>query len=484
MTTDPQEAEKDEVWDAARVETPTDGARARALAAALSALPVPHETAADPPSPSAPAFSTRVRRLRAAGVVAALAVAAALLVTVRAGRDAKDRTGDITAEARLEIAIGTRARAVLEKDAHVVWATEGDVSQTEGSVFYRVEPGTAFRVHTPVGDVVVRGTCLRVKVRGSGATVMKTRDIKTTAAGALVTAAMFVAVYEGKVGVSRAGQTVELEAGEAAVVRAGELRKENDASLAERAFDDRTYDDVLALDAVEGANRNLVASVSEYRARLERMAVERRALEQQLARANERLGQGGDGGDASHAKTEISEDEWKELAKNGTVKMRIPCNWKGGWTPPPAKLDELGLAPADGAVIRDASNRLYESTWQQIRPVCEKVAGPEIAEKLGVDGCPSFVFNYLKGVDKESAMEGMRRVSEMRAGVRPTPPLNDPQLSAVEKILLVLTGEQKAFEMDLAQSLGPEEAHRIVTSESLCSWSSTWNGAGPRKRAP
>lgn len=70
----------------------------------------------------------------------------------------------------------------------------------------------------------------------------------------------------------------------------------------------------------------------------------------------------------------------------------------------------------------------------------------------------------------------------MRAGTRPTLPLDDPQLGPVEKVFLVMTGEQHSFEGDLTQSFGPEEAHRIVTSDALCSWSSTWNG--PRKPAP
>jgi hypothetical protein len=78
----------------------------------------------------------------------------------------------------------------------------------------------------------------------------------------------------------------------------------------------------------------------------------------------------------------------------------------------------------------------------------------------------------------------MRRVSEMRAGLRPTPAFDDPSLGVVERVFLVLTGEQQTFENDLAQSFGPEEAHRIVTSDSLCSWSSTWNGPGPRKPGP
>jgi hypothetical protein len=305
--------------------------------------------------------------------------------------------------------------------------------------------------------------------------------VKATAIGAASTAAVFVAVYEGKVAVSYAGQTVQLVAGQSARTTAHGVATRDDAS-AERAFDEGgPADDGEAADPAMSANQNLVASVSDYRARLERMDVERRALAQQLADARARL----DATDAGLAppKKEVSEDEWKELAKNGTIKMNVPCSWKGGWWPSPKQLGDLGLAPGDASTIQAASNRLYERSWALVEPICEKVGGKDIADKLGLDGCPNFIFNYLRGADRDNAFEQMRLVSEMRAGLRPTPPIDDPSLGPIEKIFLVMTGEQRTLEDDLAQSFGPDEAHRLVTADAFCGWSSTWNGPGPRKAA-
>lgn len=44
------------------------------------------------------------------------------------------------------------------------------------------------------------------------------------------------------------------------------------------------------------------------------------------------------------------------------------------------------------------------------------------------------------------------------------------------------TGEAKMFESDLAQSFGPEEAHRIAYSDELCVGSSHFGGGKPAKR--
>ncbi len=455
----------------------------------------------------------RTQRLVGAATFAVLALAATFMLTI--GRDGAQHKaqGDVVARDRTEVSVGSRARVVLEPNAHVAWQSTEEVTQSEGSAFYRVEPGTTFKVHTPVGDVTVLGTCFRIKVRAGdasananananasakasstadanpngdaslgGGTMMTKRDVKSGVVGALSTAIAFVAVYEGKVAVSHAGQSVQLVAGEAADLGPGAPKKDEDGSAAERAFDDRALEEDEAKgDPTLRANKNLVASVADYRARLERLDVQKRALEQELAEAKDKLGLAAGDAGVAFVKNEVNEEEWKELAKNGTIKMRVPCNWKGGWWPPPAKLNELGLSRDDGTTIQAASNRLYESSWAKIRPVCEKIGGKDLAEKLGLDGCPSFVFNYMKGADKDNALEAMRRVSEMRAGLRPLLSVDDPQLGPVEKVMLVLTGEQQAFEADLAQSFGPDEAHRIVTSDSLCSWSSTWNGPGPRK---
>src|SRR6185503_6725117 len=108
----------------------------------------------EPESPS-PGFAERVvalatqrrrmrRRVAWGTVAAAIAVAATCAIFLRRPVDA----GDITADRRVEVAIGARAVAVLEPGAHIAWRG-ADVTQDRGGVFYRVERGAPFRVHTP-----------------------------------------------------------------------------------------------------------------------------------------------------------------------------------------------------------------------------------------------------------------------------------------------------------------------------------------------
>ncbi len=455
-----------ELWRAASEEAPSVSARDRALAAALSAADdAPRSSVRGPERASVVARASRARIAIAAAAVVALAAAIAVVVT-RA-----PKPGNVTASARTEIDIGGRARAVLEPTAHVAWKSPDDVEQSAGSVFYRVERGGPFRVHTPAGDVAVLGTCFRVTLRKDD---MNLRDLKSGSIGAAVSLAAIVVVYEGKVAVSHAGQSVELAAGETARASTAGVKK---AEAEDRLGQASTTDDPIA-DPTLMANQNLVASVSDYRARMEKIEIERRALEQQLADARARL-EAIDAG-AKPPKLEVTEDEWKELAKEGSVKMRVPCNWKGGWYPSPQQLNALGLSPADASAVQAASNHVYERSWALIKPVCERLGGKEIAERLGLDGCPNFIFSYERGVDREAAFESMRRVSEMRAGLRPMLALDDPSLTPVERVFLVNTGMQKMMETDLAQTFGPDEAHRLVTSESFCGWSANYTGT-PRK---
>src|SRR5262249_49499248 len=145
--------------------------------------------------------------------------AIALLVTRE-----RHRTGDVTASARTEIDVGGRARAVLEPSSHVAWSAPEDVSQSSGSVFYRVERGGAsFRVHTPAGDVAVLGTCFRVTLNED---TMNVRELKSSAIGAAASLAAVVVVYEGKVAVSHAGQSIDVAAGETARTSAAGVKKQ------------------------------------------------------------------------------------------------------------------------------------------------------------------------------------------------------------------------------------------------------------------
>jgi hypothetical protein len=145
---------------------------------------------------SPPARAGRRQRILA-GVY--LVLAAAIVVIFVGQRRAREARGDVVAEVRQEVRVGGRAIAVLEPGARVRW-NGADVEQSLGDVFWRVEGGGPFDVKTPGGEVSVKGTCFRVKVY----------------AGAALGAAIVVAVYEGRVVVSRGARSVALVAGQTA----------------------------------------------------------------------------------------------------------------------------------------------------------------------------------------------------------------------------------------------------------------------------
>jgi hypothetical protein len=157
-------------------------------------------------------------------VTLALAATIALFVFTRpVGAPPSRLAGGVDALAdRRSLDVGGRATAVAESGASLDWRVAANghalVHQTHGNVFYRVEKGGAFVVATPSGDVTVLGTCFRVEVDPMNP---KLQSAVAAGAGAIVTAAVLVTVYEGKVRVSNAHGQVDVRPGEQAVAQEG-----------------------------------------------------------------------------------------------------------------------------------------------------------------------------------------------------------------------------------------------------------------------
>lgn len=407
----------------------------------------------------------RTRRTFAIGALALAVAAAAVLVPAKL----RVPRGAITADARTQAALGPRVVGVLEPGAQVRW--EGDaLTQNSGDVFYRVEPGAPLVVHTPAGDVSVLGTCFRVRLE------MNKRDIKSAAAGAGLAAIAFVAVYEGKVAVSHAAESVTLAPGEAAKATASGVERLEDGRA---ALDDPSASPDPAMEA----NKNLADTVRDTKRRLETVEAQRARLERQLAEAQEKLAaQGSDGAPPrNRSEFDLTADDWSELAKSGTVKFRVPCT-KGDSRLDAKDVLESGLAPQDLPTLQAAYKRSNDRVWAQIRPLCAAAVGSaEVADKIGTDTCVHLVLDMERDHDPDGSREAFYQVGEIQSGGRPAPGPNE-KVSPVLRVFLAMTNEPKAFEADLAQSFGPEEAHRVAWSGGMCMSKSTFGGPGPRKR--
>jgi hypothetical protein len=419
---------------------------------------------------------------RVAGTALALGVAAgvALALTARSRNGAASHGEAVVAE-RTQMALGPRAVAVLEGGAHVAW-TGDDVSQTAGDVFYRVEPGGAFRVHTPAGDVQVQGTCFRVRVEANETSegteaVVNGRDIKVGTVGAALAAAAIVSVYEGKVAVSHARESVTLTAGETARADGAGVRRasaDGTPSVEPSASGSST---------LMAANENLAEQVQDYKRRLDAIAAQKATTEKALADAQKKLAIAESDGQVTAPKNpyDLSQDDLKELAAKGEVHSRMPCmpSPDGSGAVAASTLESEGLPASDAAPINAAIAQSTSQFWGTLEPLCAQALGgkTDLAQVLGPSACQSVVFEMAK--KNEDTEEEIRQVSEILAGERPMPK-NPCALGVVGQIIYQQSGASKALEQSLAQTIGPDDAHAFVYGDKGCWSNSSW-GAGPRK---
>jgi ferric-dicitrate binding protein FerR (iron transport regulator) len=418
------------------------------------------------------------RRPRVAALSVALVAAAALVVFWL--QRAPDSTGDVSAKQRTELAIaGGRALAVLEPGAHVAWKGE-DVTQESGDVFYRVEPGGRFVVKTPAGDVAVLGTCFRVRVGAEkGGTAVKKRNVALAAGAATLSVLAIVTVYEGKVQISKANEKLPLAAGESGSLGKGGAKRLDPAEL------DRTEQALAEAQrkpTLERANDALASDISNLDRKLHGLEKEKSKLQKELEDARTELARRTDAAAPRDRNDfDLDQSDWQELAKDGTIKYRVPCLRPGGWKPAPESLDELGLSPDDAATIQTAYQHAYDRVWKTIRPLCAKAIGnADVVDTLGPDTCTHVVVDAAGKQDRDAVREAMREVAESRAGLLAQPTAGSAE-HPVFQLFWALTGEMPEFEAELAQSFGPEEAKRLAYAKELCGGQNTFGGPGPRK---
>jgi hypothetical protein len=167
---------------------------------------------------AAPPHRHRRLPLRLIGGLAAAAAAVALgIVIVRPPHRAA--IGTLVARERTTAVLGDRGIAVAEPAAELAWHIDdhgvAELVQSTGNVFYRVERGEAFVVHTPAGDVRVTGTCFRVEV-----TPMTSNQKLLLAGlvGAALATTVLVTVYEGHVVAETRSARTELAPGASATL--------------------------------------------------------------------------------------------------------------------------------------------------------------------------------------------------------------------------------------------------------------------------
>src|ERR1700733_3417162 len=135
------------------------------------------------------------------------------------------------------------------------------------------------------------------------------------------------------------------------------------------------------------ANANLSASLSECSHQLELVTEENVRLEQQLDGEHNAAADSGKAALARRiARRDLALDDWKQLARTGTVKYVLPC---ASFNPSPETIDGLGLDPHDIPVVRDAFVAARTLAWGQVRPLRASAVGSlNAADRLGLEACP------------------------------------------------------------------------------------------------
>lgn len=249
-----------------------------------------------------------------------------------------------------------------------------------------------------------------------------------------------------------------------------------DRSIAEPLSKERSTSAQQGRAAVEGARAPadpaVLGELSRLRAEQARALQALETYKADIAALEERAG-------LTRARHQFDLDarDWTELGEKGIVKFRIPCEDPRQAAPGPEVMDRLGLAPGDAALLEKAYQHSRERLWSTLEPLCATALGGDVekARSLGPRACRHLIFSHEgKG---GAGLASIRRVSSVRAGVSPPPPPDEQ--TPLDRMLLALTEETQRFEAELAQTLGPEEAHELVFSQGLC-FSESTHSLGPK----
>jgi hypothetical protein len=223
-------------------------------------------------------------------------------------------------------------------------------------------------------------------------------------------------------------------------------------------------------DAWRTANANLARAVELTQERLDRNEAEKRALEKELEAAKAKLSASERDGAPPRNEFDLTLDDWKRLAREGTVKATYPCRFDPDWHLSDAQVTALGLSPADAATLEAAYMNEMDRLAGVIRSGCAKALGnAELARRLGTEVCAA--------VDAESVKDShadLQLVADIRAGnvAMPAPEKLDP----LAAMLLAQTGAMLDLQADLATTFGAEEAHRLAFADELGACKGTWAG--------
>ncbi len=387
----------------------------------------------------------------AAGVLLAAAAAAALWTFAGSSTSASVPSGQLSgADERVSMNIGTRGVAVAEPSARMSWASDPHrvrVDQERGQVFYRVESGAPFEVHTPHGRVEVQGASFEVDV-----VMNKLHRSKHIAIGASIAAATVVTVYEGEALLASEGGTEVVGPGERAAIEEGGAGPGRARSR---------VDEPRQRDATGSSARPAAAGADE----LAEMRRQVRALEAELAAAKATDSPEADVFDQdafTRSFFDPTPEQAREAAKNCNISYAVPQLGSGSSFVPDAEAERLGLSDRERDDLERGLSELSAARKRALRELYVELTGDDTeVEQLSE---PALLAEIRDKATPEETTAARQRVSQVRAGLALA---SDPaEASPMERLYQSEVATAKAT-LKLLQDIVGEEAIAVLGDSNL-----------------
>jgi hypothetical protein len=397
-----------------------------------------------------PPVATRSRwPVLLAGTLAAAAAAAILLVTLRDPSQAA-RGELVDAKTRTTRALGHRAVVVAEPSASLTWRIDDDgdavIDQREGDVFYRVDRGGPFVVHTPAGDVEVTGTCFRIEIQPMNTTK---KLILSGALGAAVATGIVVTVYEGHViASSRQGSRAEIAAGNRATLSADGLGDVASVAAAAREGDTAS----AAFDARTATREQLLAHANVQQAEIAKLRSRLAGLETPSGPR----GHHDEPAEEGRAWYDPSPERLAEWATECHVRFDEPG--LDQWQPSTSLgKNERGLEAGELTQMNAALTEVQQQWKALVRALYIEATGDTAgAETLSTEA-------MRREIEEKSAPSDntvRQRIAQERAGQIPAP-TDLSRATPFERMFRAYLKLGDQSEQALAKRLGPERAKAI-----------------------
>lgn len=291
---------------------------------------------------------------------------------------------------------------------------------------------------------------------------MNLRDVKAATIGAALGAVALICAQEVRDAFSHARPNAKMNAGET-----------------ERAAPST---DGVSEDPAMAANANLAEQVQRYEERLDALRAQKAATDHQLAEVEKKLASLAGTNGSARSDYDLSQEDLKRLAAEGTVKIQFPCDAEQTYDVDPNSLASIGLPASDAQPIHDALHDSSWRLWSVVKALCAQgLHGDlQLADELGPEACRGLIehMGHRGDVDLE---EQVRVAAEIRAGLLPMP--QDPSsLGVYTQLLLAQGAEAQRIEQQLAKSIGPDDAHAFVFGGVGC-WERVNQSVGPRPSA-